>query len=115
MSEDEVINAILFVKPHKSDISGMSTELINCVISVVSKPLAALLTASLRHGHIPECFRDSVVLPVPKSGKNVSVSDNYCPISLSSSFSKIFKYIIRDKYSKYFSSNDLQFSFKAGS
>ena len=80
--EDEVIDAILSLKPHKSDASGMSTEFLKCVITIVSKPLAALLTASLRHGYIPKCFQDSVVLPIPKSGKNISVSDNYRPISL---------------------------------
>ena len=115
VTEDEVIDAILSLKPHKSDASGMSTELLKCVIPIVSKPLAALLTASLRHGYIPKCFRDSVVRPIPKSGKNVSVSDNYRPISLASNFSKIIEYIILEKYSNYFTSNVLQFSFKAGS
>ena len=115
VTEDEVIDAILSLKPHKSDASGMSTELLKCLIPIVSKPLATLLTASLRHGYIPKCFRDSVVLPIPKSGKNVSVSDNYRPISLASNFSKIVEYIILEKYSNYFTSNVLQFGFKAGS
>ena len=115
VTEDEVIDAILSLKPHKSDASGMSTELLKCVIPIVTKPLAALLTASLRHGYIPKCFRDSVVLPIPKSGKNASVSDNYRPISLTSNFSKIIEYIILEKYSNYFTSNVLQFGFKAGS
>ena len=32
VTEDEVIDAILSLKPHKSDASGMSTELLKCVI-----------------------------------------------------------------------------------
>ena len=91
VTEDEVIDAILSLKPRKSDASGMSTELLKCVITIVSKPLAALLTASLRHGYIPKCFRDSVVRPIPKSAKNDSVSGNYRLISLASDFSKIIK------------------------
>ena len=70
MTEVEVIDVILSLKPHKSDASGMSTELLKCVIPIVSEPLAALLTASLRYGYIPKCFQDSVVLPIPKSSKN---------------------------------------------
>ena len=85
-----------------------STELLKCVIPIVSKPLATLLTASLRHGYIPKCFRDSVVLPIPKSGKNVSVSDNYRPKSLASNFSKLIEYIILEKYSNYFTRVDHQ-------
>ena len=56
-----------------------------------------------------------MVRPIPKSGKNVSVSGNYRPISLASNFSKIIEYIILEKYSNYFTSNVLQFGFKAGS
>ena len=56
-----------------------------------------------------------MVLPIPNCGKNVSVSDNYRPISLASNFSKIIEYIILEKYSNYFTSNVLQFGFKAGS
>ena len=33
---------------------------------------------------MPKCLRDSVLLPTPKSGKNLSVSDSYWPISLAS-------------------------------
>ena len=86
VTEDKVIDDILSLKPHKSDASDVSTELLKCVIPIVSKPLAALLTTSLRHGYTPKCFQDIVVLPIPKSGKNVSVSDNYHPISLASNF-----------------------------
>ena len=46
VTEDEVIDAILSLKPHKSDASGMSTDFLKCVIPIVSKPLAALLIAS---------------------------------------------------------------------
>ena len=64
---------------------------------------------------MPKCFRDSVLVPIPKSGKNLSISDNYHPISLASSLSKILYLIILDKYSHYLLSNQLQFGFKSGS
>ena len=36
VTEDEVIDVIWSLKPHKSDASGMSTELLKCVIPIVS-------------------------------------------------------------------------------
>ena len=61
--------------------------------------------------YMPKCLRDSVVVPIPN---NLSVSDNYRPVSLASSLSKILEHIILAKYSHYLSSNQLQFGFKPG-
>jgi hypothetical protein len=113
--EDEFIDAIGCLKPHKSDASGISTELLKHGTPVVSEIIADLFTAILTHGYMPKCFRDSVLVPIPKSGKNLSLSDNYRPISLASSLSKILEHIILDKYSHYLLSNQLQFGFKSGS
>ena len=65
MVEDEVTNAIGCLKPHKSDASGISTEVQLRLCEII----ADLFTAILRHGYVPKCFRDSVLVPIPKSGK----------------------------------------------
>ena len=100
---------------YKSDASGISTEVLKHATPVVSEIIADLFTAILRHGYMPKCFRDSVLVPIPKSGKNLSISDNYQSISLASSLSKIMEHIILDKFSHYLHSNQLQFGFKSGS
>ena len=64
---------------------------------------------------MPKCLRDSVLVPILKSGKNESLSDSYRPISLASTFSKLLEKIILVKYSPLFSSSYLQFGFKPGS
>ena len=56
-----------------------------------------------------------VLLPIPKSGKNLSISDSYRPISLASNLSKVLEHIILAKCSQYLVSNQLQFGFKSGS
>ena len=71
----------------------------------MSEIIADLFTAM--HGYMPKYFRDSVLVPIPKSGKNLSISDNYRPISLASSLSKILEHIILDKFSHYLHSNQL--------
>ena len=50
-----------------------------------------------------------------QSGKDASCSDNYRPIALASTLSKVLEHIILEKYSKFFVSNCLQFGFKRGS
>ena len=82
VTEDEVIDAIGCLTPHKSDSSGISTALLRNTASVVSECVAALFTAIIRHGYMPKCLRDSVLLPIPKTG----ISDSYRPISLAHSF-----------------------------
>ena len=64
---------------------------------------------------MPKCLCDCVLVSIPKSGKDAFCSDNYCPIALASTLSKVLEHIILEKYSKFFVSNCLQFGFKRGS
>ena len=99
----------------KSDASGVSSEHLELAAPVISDFVSALFTAILRHGYMPKCLRDCVLVPIPKSGKDASCSDNYRPIALASTLSKVLEHIILEKYSKFFVSNCLQFGFKRGS
>ena len=63
---------------------------------------------------MPQSFRDSVLVPVPKGNKDASNSSNYRPIALSSTFSKIIERSILSNYESVFSTSALQFGFKPG-
>ena len=109
--EEHVAEAISQLKPHKSDISGITSEHLKYAMSVVAYPLASLFTAIIRHGYMPECFRDSVIVPIPKGNKDASNSANYCPIALSSSISKVLERVILSLYGAYFATSAFQFGF----
>ena len=83
---------------------------------VIADSLASLFTAILRHGYMPKCLRDCqcVIIPIPKGQKDASLADNYRPIALASSLSKILECIVLAQYSSYLLSSPLQFGFKAG-
>ena len=49
------------------------------------------------------------------SGRDASSSENYRPIALASSISKLLEHIIFAKYSSFLYSHPLKFGFKAGS
>ena len=63
---------------------------------------------------MPECFHDSIIVPIPKGNKDASKSSNYRPIALSSNFSKILERVILSLYKPFFSTSVLQFGFKPG-
>ena len=57
--------------------------------------------------YLPKSLRDCVIVPVPKSGKDPSCSENYRPITLASTLSKVVEHIILQKYGYLLSSNKL--------
>src|SRR5664279_5454276 len=58
-------------------------------------------------------FRACSIVPIPKAKNiNITVSENYRGIALSSVFGRIFDLIVLHRYSDYLISCDLQFGFR---
>ena len=72
-----VLEASFHLKRGKSDGTPLCSNHFICISEVLCEPLSKLFTAILRHGHIPSCLRDCILQPIPKPGKDPSVSDNY--------------------------------------
>jgi len=72
-----------------------------------------LLIAITVHGHVPDSFGRSTIVPIPK-GHNVNKSDsaNFRGIDLSSILGKILDNIILDRYHVQLMSCDRPFGFK---
>ena len=88
ITPEQVLEAPSQLKPDKTDPTGVSSKHLLYGSSVLAVPLSALFTSILRHGFMPDCLRDSILIPVPKSNKDSTKSLNYRPISLSSTLSK---------------------------
>ena len=110
VSEELVAEAIFPLKPHKSDGYNVTSEHLKYASTVIAKPLSSLFTAILRHGYMPECFCDSIIVPIPKGSKDASKSSNYRPIALSSNFTVRSLRV----YQPFFLTSVLQFGFKPG-
>ena len=93
----------------------MSAEHLIFATSVLISSLAVYFTSLVRHGFMPSCFRDCILIPVPKKNKDVTSSSSYRPIALASSISKILEHLILTKFSSYLHTSPLQFGFKPGS
>ena len=55
-----------------------------------------------------------MLLPIPKPGKDPASSDNYRPIALAPTLSKVFEWSILLKYRSSFITSSLQFGFNQG-
>ena len=64
---------------------------------------------------MPNSLRDCILQPVPKPGKDPSRnSDNYRPIALALTLSKVFELCLLNEYRASFTTSSLQFGFKRG-
>ena len=114
-SAKNVVEALSHLKAGKSDGDGVFAEHLLFASSALISPLADFFSSLVRHGFIPWCLRDCVLIPVPKKNKDVSCSSNYRPIALASSLSKLLEHLILIHYSAFLYTSPLQFGFKPGS
>jgi hypothetical protein len=80
----------------------------------ISSPLCNIINKSLSSGIFPDRLKYSIVIPVHKRGDKNNVSD-YRPISLLTSFSKIFQKVIYKRLIDHLTNNILtksKFGFK---
>ena len=78
--------------------------------------LGILFTSMVHHGFCPPTFICAKIIPIPKGSKaNLSDSDKYRSIAISSILGKILDHIIIVKQSEALKTSNYQFGFKANS
>ena len=113
ITPNNVKTALKKLNHYKSDGStGMMSDHLIYGGENLYKHLAHLMSAMLRHGVSADKLVYSIMIPIPKSGKNMSASDNYRAIALMSSIAKVLDIIIINTYSDLLTTSDLQFGFK---
>lgn len=110
----DIICALKTMKLGKSAGSdGVSTEAFRYAHGSLIDMLASCFTAMLSHGHLPVTFMHCIVRPIVKNKKvNLSDWNNYRPISIASSASKIFETVIFMKAFDCLHTTSAQFGFK---
>ena len=115
VSQKTVCDAISQLKLGKRDGSSLSSNHFVHAKEVLCVHLSKLFTAMIRHGIVPASLRDCILVPIPKPGKDPSNSDNYRPIVLAPTLSKVFEWCLLFEFQTYFVTSPLQFGFKPGS
>jgi hypothetical protein len=98
------------------DLNNVSMHLLKKVIIPLKSPLIHIFSRSLHTGIVPDRMKIAKVVPIFKSGSHTDIN-NYRPISLLCSFSKILEKIVAGRLLSYLNSNNLispnQFGFRA--
>ena len=105
-------------RSHSGGPDGIPNVLLKNMARVLSRPLALLFERSMAVVFIPKICKTARIVPLLKKGRPLKAS-NYCPISLTSTVSKVMERIITDQLISYLSDNNLlssqQFGFQKNS
>ncbi len=98
---DEVFKTIMSLKAKTSfGHDKISSKLIKLLANSIAVPLSKIINTSLSTGTVPQSWKLAKVIPIYKS-KEKSLMNNYRPISLLPSMSKILEKIIHHRLYKF--------------
>jgi hypothetical protein len=117
VSVEYVENIIDKLQPkNSSGDDGVSTKLIKYLKELISRPLTLLINQGLREGCFPDVLKTARVKSLFKKGDKRD-PNNYRPISILPSVSKIFEKVMHKQIVSFFQTNNLfyesQYGFRA--
>ena len=114
IGEEDVVNVIDKLPSRTSGgVDGISTNLLKGIQYLISKPLTLIINQCLETGIFPSKLKIAKVTPILKRGDE-TMFDNYRPISILPSISKVIERIIFNQIHNFFHVNDLYFCIQYG-
>ena len=114
IGEEDVVNVIdKLPSKTSSGVDGISTNLLKDIKYLISKPLMLIINQYLETGIFPSKLKIAKVIPILKRGDE-TIFDNYRPMSILPSISKVFERIIFNQIHNYFQVNNLYFCSQYG-
>ena len=96
---------------------GISSKILHILKSVISPLLSNIINKSMQLGIFPDKLKIAKIIPLHKGGK-IDEINNYRPISILSSQSKIFEKVINKRFIDFLKKHnvisDYQFGFREG-
>ena len=107
VTENEIVVIINNLKSkNSSGKDGISNKLLKSIKGEISKPLTIIINQSLETGIFPDALKVAKVKPLYKKGDSCCFN-NYRPISLLPTISKIFERVMFSQLYSYFNINNL--------
>lgn len=101
ISKEEILRTIKSLKNTSSaGPDEITTKILKILSSEITLPLEYLINLSITQGYFPSNLKQSIVIPIYKSG-NKSDTNNYRPITLLNSLSKVFENLINAQLLKF--------------
>ena len=92
--------AINRLKSNKKSNDGVSTKGFKIIAPVIVEYLTEIFNISINTGIVPDCYKDTIVIPIFKKGQK-DLPDNYRPIALLLLCGKILEKLIYDRCIKF--------------
>ena len=103
----EVINIVSSFKNKESfGFDNIPVNIMKSSICFIAEPISAIINSSMNTGVFPNILKIAKVCPVFKSGEK-SDFQNYRPISVLPSFSKIFEKVVHNRLLSYLNTNSI--------
>lgn len=91
--------------------------LLKHIIDLIISPLCTLINKSIAEGIFPSILKNTIIKPIYKKG-NIDDLNNYRPIALVPTISKVFESVLLDQLQSYFAErgflNACQYGFRSG-
>ena len=111
----ELNSALKKLKAKKSPgPDGISNEMLTHLGSAAVCKLADIFNSSWEHGKLPQVWREAVMTPILKTGKDPKKATSYRPISLTSCVVKTMERIVNERLRWYLETNNLLAPEQAG-
>ena len=116
-TREEIIDIVKNMKNKKSSGNdGIDNCLLKSIILYIASPLAHIFNLSLSTGSVPNSIKIAKVIPIFKKGDALE-TNNYRPISLLPSLSKVLEKLIFTRVTNFLCTNNIicenQFGFRA--
>jgi hypothetical protein len=95
------------------DCNNVNMDLVKFVVYEICVPLAHIFQLSIETGIFPDQFKSSRIVPIFKQG-DPTVCDNYRPIGLVDTFSKILEKMVAIDLSNHLDRNNLLYKHQYG-
>lgn len=116
VNSQEIFNILMNLpNKHSAGLDDIPVFLLKRIASFICTPLAALINVSFSSGVFPSALKVAKLIPILKGG-NACLMNNYRPVSLLSSFSKVFERALCDRLASFLDRNsilsDTQYGFR---
>ena len=112
VSLEKVVNFLSTLKEEISSI-GIPNKLIKIAAEELAVPLTNIFNNSITSGIVPDIFKISRIAPIYKSD-DPSDPNNYSPVAVLSSFSKIFEKNVYEQLLTFIDKHNIPYKYQFG-
>ena len=110
----EINNIIIKLEnKHSSGYDNISNHMLKWLRPVITEPLSIIFNLSIKQGIFPDCMKIAEIVPLHKGGDE-SLCNNYRPISLLITISKVLEKIIYKRTYSFLEKNNILFQSQYG-